>query len=119
MKILAVFLTIAVIVVGVVIFKSSRAKPLIVYDDQEITRYVAPTIEPRVEPKPTSTLSQKAVQVIRATYNIEDGLSPSRFKVKAGVPVRLEVKAIVDARNCLDSTATKKAGVKYFAIGRQ
>ena len=103
MKILAVFLTIAVIIVGVVIFKSSRAKPLIVYDDQEITRYVAPTIEPRVEPKPTSTSSQKAVQVIRATYNIEDGLSPSRFKVKAGVPVRLEVKALVDGLGCMGS----------------
>lgn len=103
MKILAVFLTIAVIVVGVVMFKMSRAKSLIVYDEQEVTRYVPPTIEPRVEPKPTATPSSKTVQVIRATYNIEDGLSPSRFKVKAGVPVRLEVKALVDGLGCMGS----------------
>jgi|GEM_PF-2120193 len=105
MKILAVFLTIAVITAGVVIFKMSRAKSLVVYNDQEITRYVPPTIEPQVkpDPTPTATPSSKTVQVIRATYDIEDGLSPSRFKVKAGVPVRLEVKALVDGLGCMGS----------------
>jgi UDP-N-acetyl-D-glucosamine dehydrogenase len=39
-------------------------------------------------------------------------LTPSKLKSSG-------VKAIVDARNCLDSEAIKKAGIKYFAIGRQ
>ena len=39
-------------------------------------------------------------------------LTPSKLKSSG-------VKAIVDARNALDSASIKKAGIKYFAIGRQ
>ena len=39
-------------------------------------------------------------------------LTPAKLKAS-------NVKAIVDARNALDSAAIKKVGVKYFAIGRQ
>jgi plastocyanin domain-containing protein len=73
MKILVVCLAILIIVIGILSFRISKAKPVVGY-----------------------------VQVIKATYD-ENGFRPTRLIVKAGMPVRLEVKALVDGLGCMGS----------------
>ncbi len=61
-----------------------------------------------VSVSPASTAAASAtsngVQIIKATYS-EAGFSPTRFVVKAGQPVRLEVKSEIDGFGCMGSLA--------------
>ena len=55
----------------------------------------SPAATPKISPP-------DEVQVIRGVYE-EEGFSPYRFKVKAGIPVRLEVLAKIDGFGCMGS----------------
>jgi len=74
---------------------------------------IIPTIIPKkiptepVQPRPTNApiVTQAPVekQIIKAIYRDGIGLKPSRFTVKAGVPVRFEVFAEIDGVGCMGS----------------
>jgi len=86
------------------LIKNKGAKPLI-FDPYIAEKSNVPSLDAAIK---------NADVVVLATHHsvFLKQLTPAKLKSS-------KVKAIVDARNCLDSTATKKAGVKYFAIGRQ
>lgn len=44
-------------------------------------------------------------QVLKATYSVSTDITPNKFTVKKGVPVRFEVKALENGQGCMGSLA--------------
>lgn len=67
---------------------------------------VSPTEEsaaPTETPVPTKVEAQSDVQVITATYSLNDDVQPNQFKVKANQPVRFEIDAKDNGLGCMGS----------------
>lgn len=62
-----------------------------------------PTDTPIPTPTPTIEVAQDNVQVISATYSIDNDIQPNQFKVKVNQPVRFEIAALDNGAGCMGS----------------
>ncbi len=52
---------------------------------------------------PSPAQQQGTVQLIKATYSVQEDVLPTKFSVKAGIPVRFEINAKEDGQGCMGS----------------
>lgn len=100
MKKTIIFISLVLLVFGVIIVRSVPASSTssTVNNPTQVDTAVA-TKQSEVTP----TKNKNEVQVIKATYDNESGMTPKKFTVKAGLPVRLEVLAKEDGLGCMGS----------------
>lgn len=78
-------------------FGSKKSSVIVANSEEKVIS--SPSLSPTTIPKISHS---DEVQVIKGVYE-EEGFSPYRFKVKAGIPVRLEVLAKIDGFGCMGS----------------
>lgn len=110
MKKAIIYISLVLLVFEVIVVRSVPVNTSAISDlPQTITLTPTPTIEEAVIPTTlitgvvTSPKADDQVQVIKATYDNENGMIPKKFTVKAGLPVRLEVLAKEDGLGCMGS----------------
>lgn len=60
-------------------------------------------ISPTETPEPAKEEAQSDIQIIKATYSLDNDIQPNQFKVKANQPVSFEINALDDGMGCMGS----------------